>query len=149
MVGAPLIAECYANFECQLVDDSQVDRYSLFIFRVRQGARRHIAEVPEDGPLPRRRGVHDLGREQELPAEVQAGDAVACWLDDRFGAAWQLNLTWAQNETTTAGVGGRRCGSATSAASRGSHDNSTRKAHDRESPGGSPSGAVSAAGTCG
>jgi flavin reductase (DIM6/NTAB) family NADH-FMN oxidoreductase RutF len=33
-VGAPLIAECYAHFECKLVDDSLIRRYSLFVFKV-------------------------------------------------------------------------------------------------------------------
>jgi len=31
-VDAPLISECYANFECKLKDGSQVDRMGLFIF---------------------------------------------------------------------------------------------------------------------
>jgi flavin reductase (DIM6/NTAB) family NADH-FMN oxidoreductase RutF len=43
-VGAPLIAECYANFECRLVDDSQVDRYSLFIFEC---VKAHVATSPK------------------------------------------------------------------------------------------------------
>jgi flavin reductase (DIM6/NTAB) family NADH-FMN oxidoreductase RutF len=33
-VSAPLIAECYANFECRLIESSLIDRYSLFIFDV-------------------------------------------------------------------------------------------------------------------
>ena len=33
-VKAPLIDECHANFECQLVDSSLINRYSLFIFEV-------------------------------------------------------------------------------------------------------------------
>lgn len=33
-VQAPLIRECYANFECRLVDDSLVDRYNFFIWEV-------------------------------------------------------------------------------------------------------------------
>lgn len=33
-VGAPLIDECYANFECRLSDDSQIDRHGLFIWEV-------------------------------------------------------------------------------------------------------------------
>lgn len=33
-VGAPLIAECYANFECRLADASQVRKYNFFIFEV-------------------------------------------------------------------------------------------------------------------
>lgn len=43
-VGAPLIAECYANFECKLIDDSQVDRYSLFIFEC---VKAHVATSPK------------------------------------------------------------------------------------------------------
>jgi flavin reductase (DIM6/NTAB) family NADH-FMN oxidoreductase RutF len=33
-VGAPLISECYANFECKLVDASLIQKYSLFVFEV-------------------------------------------------------------------------------------------------------------------
>jgi len=33
-VGAPLIRECHANFECRLYDDALVDRYNFFIFEV-------------------------------------------------------------------------------------------------------------------
>jgi flavin reductase (DIM6/NTAB) family NADH-FMN oxidoreductase RutF len=42
-VGAPLIAECYANFECKLVDGSQIDRRGLFIFEV---VKAHVATSP-------------------------------------------------------------------------------------------------------
>jgi flavin reductase (DIM6/NTAB) family NADH-FMN oxidoreductase RutF len=42
-VGAPLIAGCYANFECRLVDDSRVDGYSLFIFEC---VKAHVATSP-------------------------------------------------------------------------------------------------------
>jgi flavin reductase (DIM6/NTAB) family NADH-FMN oxidoreductase RutF len=34
MVKAPLIAECYANFECKLVDARLVQKYNFFIFEV-------------------------------------------------------------------------------------------------------------------
>jgi flavin reductase (DIM6/NTAB) family NADH-FMN oxidoreductase RutF len=43
-VGAPLIAECFASFECKLVDDSQVDKYSLFIFEC---VKAHVATSPK------------------------------------------------------------------------------------------------------
>jgi flavin reductase (DIM6/NTAB) family NADH-FMN oxidoreductase RutF len=43
-VGAPLIAECYANFECRLIDDSQADRYSLFIFEC---VNAHVSTSPK------------------------------------------------------------------------------------------------------
>jgi flavin reductase (DIM6/NTAB) family NADH-FMN oxidoreductase RutF len=33
-VQAPLIAECYANFECRLYDDAMVEKYDYFIFEV-------------------------------------------------------------------------------------------------------------------
>jgi flavin reductase (DIM6/NTAB) family NADH-FMN oxidoreductase RutF len=34
MVKAPVIAECYANFECRLVDARLVQKYNYFIFEV-------------------------------------------------------------------------------------------------------------------
>ena len=43
-VRAPLIDECYANFECDLVDASQVKKYNLFIFEVVQA---HVATSPK------------------------------------------------------------------------------------------------------
>jgi flavin reductase (DIM6/NTAB) family NADH-FMN oxidoreductase RutF len=33
-VSAPLIAECYANIECRLIDTSLVKKYELFVFEV-------------------------------------------------------------------------------------------------------------------
>jgi len=33
-VAAPLIAECYANLECKVIDARLVDRYNVFILRV-------------------------------------------------------------------------------------------------------------------
>src|SRR2546421_7715365 len=46
-VAAPLIAECYANFECKLIDASLIRRYSLFVFEV---VKAHVAASP---PAPR------------------------------------------------------------------------------------------------
>ncbi|MBN9520764.1 flavin reductase family protein [bacterium] len=43
-VGAPLIEECYASFECKLVDDSQAGRYSLFVFEC---VKAHAAAAPK------------------------------------------------------------------------------------------------------
>src|SRR3954447_455503 len=43
-VGSPLIAECYANFECKLVDTSLIKKYSLFVFEV---VKAHVATSPK------------------------------------------------------------------------------------------------------
>jgi flavin reductase (DIM6/NTAB) family NADH-FMN oxidoreductase RutF len=43
-VRAPLIDECYANFECRLVDSSLIRKYSLFVFEV---VKAHVATVPK------------------------------------------------------------------------------------------------------
>jgi flavin reductase (DIM6/NTAB) family NADH-FMN oxidoreductase RutF len=43
-VGAPLIRECHANFECRLHDDSLIDRYNFFIFEV---VRARVAASPK------------------------------------------------------------------------------------------------------
>lgn len=42
-VSAPRIKECYANFECKLVDASLVKRYSLFVLQV---VKAHVAVSP-------------------------------------------------------------------------------------------------------
>ena len=42
-VKAPLIAECYANFECRLADSSLINRYSLFVWEV---VKAHTASSP-------------------------------------------------------------------------------------------------------
>ena len=42
-VKAPLIAECYANFECSLVDASLIPKYSLFVLEV---VKAHVATSP-------------------------------------------------------------------------------------------------------
>jgi flavin reductase (DIM6/NTAB) family NADH-FMN oxidoreductase RutF len=46
-VKAPLIAECYANFECKLIDTSLINRYSLFVFEV---VKAHVASVGKGRP---------------------------------------------------------------------------------------------------
>ena len=43
-VDAPLIEECYANFECRLYDGSQISKHSLFIWEV---VKAHVATSPK------------------------------------------------------------------------------------------------------
>jgi flavin reductase (DIM6/NTAB) family NADH-FMN oxidoreductase RutF len=43
-VDVPLVKECYANFECQLYDGSQVSKHSLFIWEV---VKAHVATSPK------------------------------------------------------------------------------------------------------
>jgi flavin reductase (DIM6/NTAB) family NADH-FMN oxidoreductase RutF len=43
-VKAPLIGECFANFECRLVDTSLIRKYSLFVFEV---VKAHVAPSPK------------------------------------------------------------------------------------------------------
>ena len=43
-VRAPLIAECYASFECKLIDTSLINKYSLFVFEV---VKAHVAASPK------------------------------------------------------------------------------------------------------
>ena len=42
-VEAPLIGECFANFECRLRDASLIDKYSLFVLEV---VKAHVARSP-------------------------------------------------------------------------------------------------------
>ena len=41
-----LIAECYANFECRLVDSSLIRKYGLFVFEVVKGHARTSPKFP-------------------------------------------------------------------------------------------------------
>jgi flavin reductase (DIM6/NTAB) family NADH-FMN oxidoreductase RutF len=43
-VNAPLIKECYANFECKVVDTSLIQKYSLFVLEV---VKAHVAIHPK------------------------------------------------------------------------------------------------------
>jgi len=43
-VSAPLIKECYANFECRLADGSLISKYDLFIWEV---VKAHVASSPK------------------------------------------------------------------------------------------------------
>jgi flavin reductase (DIM6/NTAB) family NADH-FMN oxidoreductase RutF len=43
-VRAPLIEECYANFECTLADAAWVDKYNVFVFEV---VKAHVATSPK------------------------------------------------------------------------------------------------------
>ena len=42
-VNAPLIAECYANFECRLADSSLINKYGLLVWQV---VKAHVASSP-------------------------------------------------------------------------------------------------------
>jgi flavin reductase (DIM6/NTAB) family NADH-FMN oxidoreductase RutF len=42
-VDAPLIAECFASFECRLLDSSLIKKYSLFVLEV---VKAHVARTP-------------------------------------------------------------------------------------------------------
>ncbi|MEG1767619.1 MAG: flavin reductase family protein [Comamonas sp.] len=44
LVGAPLIRECHASFECRLFDDALVERYNFFVFEV---VKAHAARSPQ------------------------------------------------------------------------------------------------------
>ena len=43
-VGAPLIKECYANFECKIRDAGALDRYGMFVLEVTKA---HAATSPK------------------------------------------------------------------------------------------------------
>jgi flavin reductase (DIM6/NTAB) family NADH-FMN oxidoreductase RutF len=44
-VKAPLIAECHANFECRLADETLCDKYDFFVFEV---VKAHVAAAPKN-----------------------------------------------------------------------------------------------------
>jgi flavin reductase (DIM6/NTAB) family NADH-FMN oxidoreductase RutF len=65
-VAAPLIGECYANFECRLADASQIGRYDLFIWEVVKARVAVEPAVPET--------LHYMGRGEFMVA----GKVVNC-----------------------------------------------------------------------
>jgi flavin reductase (DIM6/NTAB) family NADH-FMN oxidoreductase RutF len=46
-VGAPVIRECYANFECRLADARMVRKYNMFIFEVVRAQAAVSPKVPK------------------------------------------------------------------------------------------------------
>jgi flavin reductase (DIM6/NTAB) family NADH-FMN oxidoreductase RutF len=69
-VKAPLIQECYANFECQIIDTKLINKYNFFIFKVLKA---HVASSPKYPPTLhfRGNGVFMLsGRSIKLPSKV-------------------------------------------------------------------------------
>lgn len=62
-VGASLIAECYANLECELVDTSLINKYSLFVFEV---VKAHVANRPRNPKT-----IHYQGDGQFMVAGTQ------------------------------------------------------------------------------
>jgi flavin reductase (DIM6/NTAB) family NADH-FMN oxidoreductase RutF len=59
-VEAPLIKECYANFECKVID-APVQKYSFLHHGDREGARGRLTQGAAHHPLSRRRAVHGVG----------------------------------------------------------------------------------------
>ena len=55
-VAPPLVAECFANLECKVVDDGMVNRYGLFVLEVVQ------AWTDPAQPHPRTLHHHGFGR---------------------------------------------------------------------------------------
>ena len=53
-VDAPLVAECYANLECKLVDAKMVEKYCFFILEV--------LKAWIDPARKRPRTIHHLGK---------------------------------------------------------------------------------------
>jgi flavin reductase (DIM6/NTAB) family NADH-FMN oxidoreductase RutF len=53
-VKAPLVAECYANFECRLVDARLAEKYNFFVLRV--------LKAWIDPARRRARTIHHMGR---------------------------------------------------------------------------------------
>ncbi|MEN6622700.1 MAG: flavin reductase family protein [Smithella sp.] len=60
MVGAPLIEECYANFECRVVDTKMVAKYGFFIVEV--------VNAWIDPKIKEPQTIHHLGKDNFMVA---------------------------------------------------------------------------------
>jgi flavin reductase (DIM6/NTAB) family NADH-FMN oxidoreductase RutF len=56
-VDAPLIEECYANFECKLADDRMISRYGLFVWEV---VKAHVAKNSKNPRTIHYRGMGEF-----------------------------------------------------------------------------------------
>lgn len=63
MVGAPLIEECYASFECRLMDTAMVARYDFFVVEV--------VKAWVDKAVKNPRTLHHTGKESFMVAGEQ------------------------------------------------------------------------------
>jgi flavin reductase (DIM6/NTAB) family NADH-FMN oxidoreductase RutF len=66
-VGAPLIADCFANLECKVVNTRLVNQYSLFVLEVVKAWRDERQQKPENDPPSRLWRVH-RGRQKDQAA---------------------------------------------------------------------------------
>ncbi|RFS26381.1 flavin reductase family protein [Chitinophaga silvatica] len=70
-VKTPLIKECYANYECKLIDDSLLEKYNFFIFEV---LRAQAATYPRYPKTVHYRGAGRFmvsGKELSLPQKFK------------------------------------------------------------------------------
>jgi flavin reductase (DIM6/NTAB) family NADH-FMN oxidoreductase RutF len=93
-VKAPLIAECYANFECRLADTSLIGKYSLFVFEV---VKAHVATSPR---FPRTVHYRGDGRFMVSGKEVN--------LNRYFGPEVEITARFADPATRAAHERGKR-----------------------------------------
>ncbi len=71
LVGAPLVAQCYANLECRLADARMVPKYNFFVLRVLRAwidpGRKRVRTIHHTG-----RGVFSVdGRTIRLPSRMK------------------------------------------------------------------------------
>jgi flavin reductase (DIM6/NTAB) family NADH-FMN oxidoreductase RutF len=105
-VGAPLIRECHANFECKLADDTLVDKYNFFIFEV---VKAHVARRRDT----RRPCTMPATAFSWSPGRLSAGAANLgrnCWRIDRSGSIRSF-ITARQTYPRRSPAAGEGCGS--------------------------------------
>ena len=92
-VGAPLIRECHASFECRVYDDVLVDKYNFFIFEVLRRMSRPCRSTLRRCTIRARAcswcqarssaGVHSSARRScETHRTALVGHAGVVWTDD-------------------------------------------------------------------
>jgi flavin reductase (DIM6/NTAB) family NADH-FMN oxidoreductase RutF len=81
-VRAPLIEECYANFECRLVDSSLIRKYSLFVLEV---VKAHVATSPKYPKTIHYRGDGEFMISGATPAAIAGCSRWGCCEGVRVG----------------------------------------------------------------
>ena len=78
-VKAPLIGECFANFECQLVETRLVKEYNLFIFEV---VKAHVASRPKFPKTIHYRGNGQFMISGNTVANIGSISGRICWMTE-------------------------------------------------------------------
>lgn len=70
IVKAPLIKECYANYECKVMDTQLLSGYNFFYLGSGKGTGSCLSQIPQNCSLQGRRSIYGIGKTYGLTGKV-------------------------------------------------------------------------------